>query len=658
MIRIALLWHHHQPDYRDPERGRPTMPWARLHALRGYRDLAEAIRRTGCPMTVNLVPSLLDQLQWYAEGGDDPHLALTRKSADALSAAERATLLRTFIAGHPALFDAWPGATRLRALKDRGELRRVGDFRDLQVWSTLAWVGWSGLADEPILRELAERGRGYTEEDKGQLLAACARLVGSVVPLYRSLATQGQVEISASAAYHPILPLVMDTRYALRCLPRLQEGDLPRFSRPEDAALQLQRGRARVREAVGVDISGLWPSEGAVCPELLPLAAEAGFRWLVSDEGNLRRSQRTGPARGGPWDLGHGITGFFRDHDLSDRIGFRYARVDPEAAVDDLLGACAQAEGLVVLALDGENPWESYPDAGRGFLLRLCERLTGTKGVQPVTFSEACGLPSAGAVTHLHTGSWINSDFAIWIGDPEDRVGWQALAEARDAVAEAGDPPDALEHVLAAEGSDWFWWYGREFSTPFALEFDRLFRAHLAAAWRALGQPPPDNLLLPIKDQEFEGTGLRPPIRPLDPPMDANPADFWSWAGAGFLDCSRPGGSMAQGVSHLRALFWGWAPGGLALRLLHRQPAPVEPEGAEWMLVLRQGEHREVLRWPYDPAASAMPHTEACTDVLLPLDGPVEGHLHLAVLRGGAEIARYPDDGAVRLTPVEEGWWV
>jgi alpha-amylase/alpha-mannosidase (GH57 family) len=659
---VAFLWHHHQPDYRDPAAGRPIMPWVRLHALRGYRDLAVLLLEEEVPMTVNLVPSLLDQLQWYAGGGDDPHLALTARPAAELAPDERARVLESFIAGHPAMIGQHPAYRRLRALRDAGELTAVGDLRDLQVWSTLAWVGFSGLRDHPELATLRAKGRDFTEADKALMLATCARMVGEIAGLYAELASREICEISASAYYHPILPLLIDTDHARRNLP--EPADPAPFSRPGDALAQLRRGRARVEEVIGVPVSGLWPSEGSVSPELLQLVREAGFRWLVSDEEVLTRSahQRTAPGRGS-WDLG-GLRGFFRDRDLSDAVGFRYARRDPDEAAAELLGALRQRPGITTVALDGENPWESFEDAGEGFLRALCRGLRERRGVSALTFSRACAEAPVGRVARLHTGSWIGANFAIWFGDREDRDAWRLLAEAREAVAAAGDPPVALEHLLAAEGSDWFWWYGPEFDTPFAPEFDRLFRAHLAAAWAALGQPVPAALSRPIRAPRGRSPAVRAPRGEVRPALRAGPQPWAAWAGAGLLDCARPGGSMSPGARHLDAVVFGVDGDGLAwLRLDRSGNAPRALEGGEWEVVSADG--TSLVRWPYGARGAAAEESTAVEGVASDGERAVV-RLRLApgagvavrVLRAGLEVARYPAAGWLNPDQKPAPWWV
>ena len=298
----------------------------------------------------------------------------------------------------------------------------------------------------------------------------------------------------------------------------------PGFRHPEDALAQLIRGRAKVMEWTGRPVSGVWPSEGSVSPEVLELIRRAGFRWFASDQEVLARSERVarplgdGPEHHAPWECG-GLRGVFRDRELSDRIGFLYADRPGVAAAADLI---RRVDGHSILcALDGENPWEAYPDAGKAFLETLCSRAT------LVTVGEFAERPVRGHVRRIHTGSWIGADFRIWMGHEEDRAAWRLLARCRADVEAAGRPPGAMEACAAAEGSDWFWWYGEDFHTPVSAEFDRLFRAHLAAAWRLIGVPPPPELDLPIKQQR---AGIEPAKRRFDAAPDAS---WYTWSAAG-----------------------------------------------------------------------------------------------------------------------------
>lgn len=534
---LSVLLHHHQPDYRDPVSGVPVLPYVRTHATRGYRDVAVALRESGAPITVNLVPSLLDQWDHYAAGGSDPFLDLARRPPDALDPDEVRLLLEL----NPAWTRWWPALGELRARAAAGRLPPAR-VRDAQVWANLAWFGWSALRDWPELEALRRKAVDFDEADKARVLEVQAAILHELPGLYRGLP-----EVTASAACHPILPLLVDTAHARRSLPDVPDVG---FRRPEDALAQLVAGRARVEAAVGHPVDGLWPSEGAVSPEVVELAAAAGFTWFASDEGVLARSERA-PAGGapGPWQVGP-LRGVFRDHALSDRVGFVYQGVPGPEAVADLRARAAGREVLVVL--DGENPWEGFPDAGRAFLEGLC--------AEPMRPARALAFdPPVGTVRRLHTGSWINADLGVWYGHPEDRAGWRLLVEARAAWEAAGRPAAALRHLHAAEGSDWFWWFGEDFHTPMAGAFDALFRAHLAAVWRACGQVPPASVAHPVK-----GRGESRPARgPWDPRED------W-FAAARRGRETLAGGAMATGAT--RALEYGPVEGGWRVRLV--PPAP------------------------------------------------------------------------------------
>jgi len=537
------------------------MPWVRLHGLRGYRDLPALALEHGLAGTINLVPSLCDQLHHYLAGGDDPHLALSVRPAESCGPTERLLLRGGFLAGHPAMLRAHPACAALQdRLTDPAPLS-VREVRDLQVWATLAWIGPTGLAARPELQELKARGTGFSEADKDALWQAQAALLAEIPVLWRRFAST--YEVSASPAFHPILPLLVDLEHARRCLPDLPA--LPDFRYPSDAALQLVRGKQRVEREVGCEVHGLWPSEGSVSPEVAALARDAGFVWLASDEEVWRRSAHGPGSLDEPWLLDAGPTALFRDHGLSDHIGFRTAGRGEQAA-EELVAALRERGPTVLLALDGENPWESHADGGAGFLQALARSLDRSGHA-----TSTCGQAARGAtarVHSLHTGSWIGGDFRIWAGDAEDHAAWRLLADARAAVAVAGDPPDALEPLLAAEGSDWFWWYGPEFDTAHAAHFDGLFRAHLQAAWRALGREPPPALSVPVTGSCHPPRGWAPRRR-----VGRAPRGVLDWTGAGFLPTEAAGGAMGStrivtGVSYLEG------PGTIWLRLhLHGRPS-------------------------------------------------------------------------------------
>lgn len=484
---LPILLHMHQPDYRDPLTGDPVLPWVRKHALRGYRDVPWILKQTGARATINLVPSLLDQLDHYAAGGFDPLLRLLEVPLESLTRGESLLLAEQALLGSARRFEWFPAFAE-SSLRSASSLT-PSELLDRVVWGELSWFGFSALHDYPLLRELRHRQRGFTQQDLDAVVGIERHILTTLRALYRDLP-----EVSCSPYFHPILPLLVDNAHAQRCNPGVPD---PGFRFPDDAVVQLRDGRLRVEEWCGQAVRGLWPSEGSVSPEVARIVRDLGFSWMATDEDVLRRSTLA-PEPGLPGDF-EGMCLVFRDHGLSDRVGFAYQDVDGERAAHDLLGAVGvrlaerPEARAVLLALDGENPWEHYADAGEGFLTALFA------SGRTHTVQDFVDRVPARPMEALHTGSWINANFQIWIGHAEDRLAWSLLAEARSCWERAGRPAAARRHLFAAEGSDWFWWYGDEFSTPVAHVFDSLFRAHLAAAYRQMGLAPDPRLDVPIK---------------------------------------------------------------------------------------------------------------------------------------------------------------
>ncbi len=578
-------------------------PWVRLHALRGYRDLCADIVRDEVPCTVNVVPSLLDQLDWYANGGDDPHAELVARSADVLAPPEIAEIRSTFVAGNHAMIAASPHWARLAARVRGGDLLDIADLRDVQVWSVLAWFGSTARRDFPVLDALRAKGMGFSEDDKHAMIAVTRAIFAEYPKRFADVAKVGS--LSTSPYFHPILPLLVNTAHARRCLPHLSDEDDAGFAFPDDARLQCARARERVGKITGTPPIGLWPSEGSVSPEVVEIAASVGFRWLCSDEGVLARSDGDRATRAGGWDLGHGMTGFFRDHELSDRIGFDAPRHPPGPFANTLVkDALARSRGgTTVIALDGENPWEAHADAGHAFREAFHRALRG----HAITLDDASKEPSVGRVRRLHTGSWIRADFGIWYGHEDDRRAWRLLADVRKAIAAA--PPErraaALERVLPAEGSDWTWWYGDDFDTPFLAAFDAAFRSHLRAAWQALGKEPPAVLDRPVSERVLGAADADVTLPRLHVTARLESDPSWArWIGAGRL-VPRRGSAMAHGEPVVEDVYFGlddedacW----LWLRFTGPRPA-----GESW--------HLEVDERPIDiaigelqPDAIARPH--------------------------------------------------
>jgi len=595
MTQVAILWHMHQPYYEDLATGEHILPWVRLHALKDYYGMVALLREfPKVRMTFNLVPSLLVQLDAFAGGrARDRVLELGLKPAAQLTEEDRAFIVSNFFnAQRTHLIDPYPRYAEL--LEKREAARRSGvssdvnlyeqvrafneaDLRDLQVWQKLVWIDPYYLDGDSRIRALIDRGHGFREEDKLTLREVELELLRRVAPEYRTAADRGQAELSVSPFYHPILPLLCDTDIYLRNDP---QAKLPRhrFQRPEDAREQLSRAVKYYEQSFGRRPRGLWPSEGSVSDAMVPLAIEAGFQWMATDEIILSRSLARPLDRVGhdrleepellyrPYRLAAGQTDIvclFRDHALSDLIGFSYARWPAQDAARDFVDRLAEAgrrhaertgggEATISIILDGENAWEHYGGGGRPFLRALYGRLSDHPELRTVTMEEAASGPGERLRT-LYPGSWVNGDFYVWIGHADDRKAWDQLAEAREAcdhVDPRVDPAahaQAFEEILIAEGSDWCWWYGDDHSSGQDLEFDDLFRRHLRNAYRLLGRPVPEELYVTnISSSPIEGGEILQPTGFLRPSIDGKVSSYFEWLGAGIVNGFHMAGTMHQ----------------------------------------------------------------------------------------------------------------
>src|SRR5579863_6330974 len=584
-LRVIILWHQHQPFYKDLVTGQYRLPWVRLHALKDYYGMVKLLDEfPNVHQNFNLVPSLITQIQDYVGGtAQDPFLTVAAKSAKDLTLQERQFALQYLFQANPAnVIGRYP---RYRELYER--FREHGsspekveryfqprDFTDLQLLSQIAWFDEFFLEDEDVAG-LIRKERDYSVEDQTFVIARERELLGKVLPAYSDAAKKGSIEISATPFYHPILPLVCDTNAG-----EVSSLGLPlpqsRFRHPEDAREQLVRALDLHERIFGMRPRGVWPSEGSVSAETLSIAHSLGIRWMATDEGVLGRStgvffQRDGNGRL-PADLAErlynihrhesGSTAMhmaFRDHTISDLIGFVYSGMDPKEAAEHLLHNIKEAakpvlaqgrDAVVSVILDGENAWEYYPKSGREFLRRFYDALQRESGLEAVTVSEAITRHrDVSPLPSLVPGSWINANFNVWIGAPEDNRAWDYLYHAREFYTQRASQTSeaqrklAFEEILIAEGSDWNWWYGPEHHSANDRDFDELYRKHLSNVYQALGAAPPDYLSQPIT-----GAEVRPAFVPqtayIHPRVAGDNVRYFEWMGAAAYTADQRAGAM------------------------------------------------------------------------------------------------------------------
>ncbi|HEU5451561.1 MAG TPA: glycoside hydrolase family 57 protein [Terriglobales bacterium] len=633
-IHLVFLWHMHQPFYKDLVSGRYRLPWVRMHALKDYYGMVKLLDEfPDVHQTFNLVPSLLAQIQDYVSGtAHDPWLEIASKPAADLSQQERRFALdylfqaniTQMIGRYPRYRELWERFTGAGQRSDRAErFFDQQDYTDLQVLSQLAWFDEFFL-QQPEVAALVRKARNYSLDDQRFVTEKQREIVSTVIPAYAAAAKRGSIEISTSPFYHPILPLLCDSDLGAVSSPGLT---LPavRFRYPGDARTQLERGLDLHQEIFGRRPQGAWPSEGSVADPVLGIGHQLGLKWMATDEGILARSLGIHLDRDGRGRLsanaaamlyspylwqqdGAEMRLLFRDRSLSDLIGFVYSGMNAADAAAHFVHNLKESaqpvlksgkDALVPVILDGENAWEFYPHSGREFLRRLYDALQRDPVIDALTVSEALDRhPQPARLPRLAPGSWINSNFNVWIGAPEDNRSWEALAAARDFYDRAAPAATeerralAFEELLIAEGSDWNWWYGPEHHTANDRDFDELYRTHLSNVYQTLGAAPPISLAQPIAASQARPTFTQQTAF-IHPHVGTSFVRYFDWMGAATYTADRHAGAMHGKVFLLDAFYAGINETHLFARVDFIGAIPEEPFDAVLSCDVMAGTHGE-----------------------------------------------------------------
>lgn len=521
----------HQPQYRSARDGRYLRPWTWLHGIKDYTDMAAHLESVpGARAVVNFSTILLEQIIDYAariERWQHDGLAIGDVLLDSLGgrlpSVREAKLDLTQACLHANKTHMVAAFPEFAALHERASVavaERVpldeSELYDLVMWYHLAWCGESVRRAYPVVRKLQHKGRAFAATDGRQLLVLIGELLRDIIPRYRRLADSGVVELSVTPHAHPILPLLIDISVAREAMP-----DAPLPLKPYPGGLErchwhLARAIDVFERHFGHRPRGCWPSEGGVSEAVLPLLAEHGFAWSATGTNVLRnsigRAAATAHFRG--WRMSEEMQGpacFFRDDDLSDRIGFQYSTWSAEHAVDDFIARLEAVRrnwteahpAVVSVIMDGENAWEHFPYNAWYFLQHLYWKLAQHAHIELTTYDRLLQENIAtGVLPRLVAGSWVHGNFAVWIGDEQKNRAWEFLAGAKECVdrvldaksLDASTREAIAEQLAVCEGSDWFWWLGGDNRITDSAAFDSLFREHLEALYEMLGEPLPEDL--------------------------------------------------------------------------------------------------------------------------------------------------------------------
>jgi len=623
-LYIAFIWHMHQPFYKDPMTGEISMPWVRLHGVKDYLNMVDILKGfPGIRQTFNVVPSLIDQIEDYTHGKlpNEKFLNISLRPANDLTFEDKKFIILNFFMANwenmvfplPRFYDLLlkRGKFMSPSFVDRVINNfKPQDFLDLQVLYNLCWFDPALRNTDPALKELVNKGSKFTEEDKALVIKKQIDIIKKIIPAYKGLQEAGQIEVSVSPYYHPILPLLCDTNIAKVGMP-YEALPHTRFAHAEDAKWHVANAAARYEEVFEKRPAGMWPSEGSVSEDILPIIMENGIKWIATDEAILLKSlrrPRTADLLYRPYLLKRekgSLSILFRDHGLSDAVGFIYQNMPPQHAVDEFISHLYRIrealqrfkEGgnfLVPIILDGENAWEYYPNNGRDFLSLLYSRLSKEELLKTTTVSDFLkDNPAQEEIKWLYPGSWINSNFSIWICQEEKNTSWDYLSRTRDDLidfqkthpnADNENIKNAWKEIYIAEGSDWNWWYGPQNSSANDEEFDRTYRGHLTNVYKLIGMPPHERLKMPII------TRAAKPVRSarglLKPIIDGLETTYYEWLEAAYFDVATSGGTMHRAQSIIQNICCGFNLKTLFVKVALKLPEAFEANKEKIKLVI------------------------------------------------------------------------
>ncbi len=545
-LNVIIVWHNHQPFYKNPISGEYILPWVRLHGVKDYYRMPYIVSHyPDIKVTFDLSGSLISQIQEYLRGAEDEREIISDTPVKNITNVQKWEMLQ--IPG--GFFDInWDNILkkvpmyesilkqRQRLFKKYGNLPREEKiekittslsnqyYTNLIALFNLFWMDNEYVKNNTTLRRLlykAFNNGNYTESDIKTIMEAQNSVLKKIFPEYKTLLGRKQIEMVTTPYSHPISALLTD------------------FGWNEDFKMQIEKADSVFREIFGEKPQGVWAPECAINDTALREFASAGWKWTISDADNLNQlgiDTKNNPlAKFVPYDT-DGVTVFFRDKYLSDGIGFRYSGKSVNDAVNDFATTLLNVEKenangnlVYTIALDGENAWEYYDNDGNDFLNALYKKLSELQKegkIRTITPSEYIekfgdgvkvsehtvtvldlegknisdvvrysGLPKKKIGGEFGESSWIDPTLDTWIGEKQENMAWMMLKDARKELLSSNvtgvAKEKANENLMCAEGSDWFWWYGNDQDSGNDQSFDRLFKMYLFEIYKLINKQPP-----------------------------------------------------------------------------------------------------------------------------------------------------------------------
>ncbi len=578
-LKLAFLWHMHQPYYKDDKDNQTAMPWVFLHSIKDYYDIPwYGSKFKNVKATYNLVPSLIFQIESYIQDTANDKLLETLKLDIGNLSKNDLEYLQSY------LFLA-NEKNMIKPIKRYYELylkykthKTISDFShnellDLEVLFLLSWCGNYLRQNNKFVKLLLEKEQHYTQNEKTNLIKELINFMPTILEFYKNQVNEGKITLCTTPYYHPITPLLLDMKSAQHAKPNVT---LPKVSSNfhEYGVKNTQFAIEYFKKLFGKKPSGFWPAEGSVSFQTAELFAQHDLKWFCTDEEilyktlndrtklNIYKNYNLYTANGD-------IQIRFRDHYLSDAIGFDFSQKSPkDSAIEfvkhlkNIYDNC-NFSPLVNVILDGENAWEFFPNNASDFFHELYTLFEKTPWLQTVTMDEISNDKEIDTVniSHLGTGSWIHGNFDIWIGSKQKNQAWELLDITKKDFEKEKNNLDIQtinlieKEFMIALGSDWFWWYGDDHFTVQAKEFDELFRKHLINIYQYLNIEIPKKIVTPIVTDDLQNNFHIKPTSFIYPKIDGVKSDYFEWLNSGVIDIKKEFSVMdttKNVVKHLR----------------------------------------------------------------------------------------------------------
>lgn len=558
----------HQPVYEIE--GTYLMPWARLHAVKDYLDMVLVLEKfPKLKLNFDVVPALMDTVVDYTQGKHDIHSELSVSDVNNMTGEEKAFVLNNFFSPkfETMIFrsENYKNLYQKRFSKDTCNPDEFSpqELSDLMALFNLVWIDSVHYPRYPRLQELWDKQYNYSLEDRVEIINIHRQIMEEIIPTYKRFVSEGRIEMTTSAYYHSILPILIDLKASTKST--LTTDGLPStWGMLDDARAQIKKALDRVEEIMGIRPKGFWPPELCLGPKTLSILAKEGIEWTISDEGILSDSINFDFIRDFKGNLNdpyhllkvyeyqtktEPINVIFRDRSIANLINFEYAGLDPKMAAGDLYDKIKVMQNkllispddshLLTIALDGENCWENYQNDGNEFLNNIYSLIVNDETLNTVLITDYIREDKhKKSLNKIHSGSWIDRTFQYWIGESTKNKAWNYLKETHDTyeafAKENKEHPNldiAYRELMIAEGSDWFWWYGEPNNSGQDYVFDYMYRERLKNVYLALGLEAPEYLnesLITKVEMPFKH-----PTRMITPRMDGLVESYDDWYHSG-----------------------------------------------------------------------------------------------------------------------------